>query len=96
VLTHLPGLFYLAALSAIINSTPSSTSRILQVVLYNAIWFAMPLTALLLATRRSDELQHFLRWITEWIWHHQREIVVTVFSFLGVYLIVRGVMDLRP
>ena len=56
----------------------------------------MPLTALVLATRRSDELQHFLRWITEWIWHHQREIVVTVFSFLGVYLIVRGVMDLRP
>jgi hypothetical protein len=48
VLTHLPGLFYLAALSAIINSTPSSTSRILQVVLYNDL--AAPLTALLLAT----------------------------------------------
>jgi len=96
VLTHLPGLFYLAALSAIINSTSSNTSRIFQVVLYNAIWFAMPLTALVLATRRSKELQHFLRQITEWIWHHQREIMITVFGLIGVYLIVRGVMDLRP
>jgi hypothetical protein len=94
VLTHMPGLFYLAALSAIINSTSSSTSRIFQVVLYNAIWFSMPLTALVLATRRSDELQHFLRWITEWIWSHQREIMIAVFGLLGVYLIVRGIMDL--
>jgi Sap, sulfolipid-1-addressing protein len=96
VLTHLPGLFYLAALSAIINSTPSSTSRILQVVLYNAIWFAMPLTALVLASRRSEELQQFLRWITVWIWRHQREIMITVFGIIGVYLIVRGVVDLQP
>ena len=96
VLTHLPGFFYLAALSAIISSTSSNAGRTLQVVVYNAIWFAMPLTALVLASRRSDELQHFLRWITEWIWRHQREIMITVFGLIGVYLIVRGVMDLQP
>ena len=56
----------------------------------------MPLTALVLASRRSDELQHFLRWITEWIWRHQREIMITVFGLIGVYLIVRGVVDLQP
>lgn len=96
VLTHLPGFFYLAALSAIISSTSSNAGRIFQVVVYNAIWFAMPLTALVLASRRSDELQHFLRWITEWIWRHQREIMITVFGLIGVYLIVRGVVDLQP
>ena len=60
-LTHLPAFFYLAALSAIISSTSSNAGRTFQVVVYNAIWFAMPLTALVLASRRSDELQHFLR-----------------------------------
>ena len=38
------------------------------------------MTALVLASRRSDELQHFLRWITEWIWRHQREIMITMFG----------------
>jgi hypothetical protein len=94
VLTHKPGLFYLAALSAITNSTSSNANRILQVVLYNAIWFAMPITALALARRRPAELQHFLRRTTEWVWHRQREIMITAFGILGVYLIARGVVGL--
>jgi hypothetical protein len=95
VLTHKPGLFYLAALSAIANSTSSNANRILQVVLYNAIWFAMPVVALALAERRPVELQDFLRRMTEWVWRRQREIMITAFGLLGVYLIVRGVVDLR-
>ena len=95
VLTHKPGLFYLAALSAITNSTSSNANRILQVVLYNAIWFAMPLAALAIAERRPVELQDFLRRTTEWVWCRQREIMITAFGTLGAYLIVRGVIELR-
>jgi threonine/homoserine/homoserine lactone efflux protein len=95
VLTHKPGLFYLAALSAITNSTSSNANRILQVVLYNAIWFAMPMAALALARRRPVELQDFLQRTTEWVWRHQREIMIMAFGILGVYLIVRGVVELR-
>ena len=95
VLTHKPGLFYLAALSAITNSTSSNANRVLQVVLYNAIWFAMPVAALALARRRPLELQDFLRRTIEWVWRRQREIMITAFGILGVYLIVRGVVELR-
>jgi hypothetical protein len=95
VLTHKPGLLYLAALSAITTSTSSNVNRILQVVLYNAIWFAMPMAALALARRRPVELQDSLRWTTEWVWHRQREIMITAFGILGAYLIVRGVVELR-
>jgi Sap, sulfolipid-1-addressing protein len=95
VLTHKPGLFYLAALSAITNSTSSNANRIFQVVLYNAIWFAMPVAALALARRRPVELQDLLRRTTEWVWRCQREIMITAFGLLGVYLIVRGVVELR-
>ena len=96
MLTHKPGLFYLAALNAITISTSSNTNRIVQVALYNAIWFAMPVAALALATRRPAELQDFLRRTTEWVWRRQREIMITAFGLLGVYLIVRGVVALRP
>ena len=95
VLTHLPAAFYLAALSAIISSTSSDANRIFQVLVYNAIWFAMPVVALVLATRRPVELGAFIRRVTEWIWRHSREIMIAVFGLLGVYLIVRGVVDLR-
>jgi Sap, sulfolipid-1-addressing protein len=95
ILTHLPGVFYLAALSAIISSTSSDANRIFQVIVYNAIWFAMPMTALGLATRRPVELQDLLLRVTKWIWRRQREIMITAFGLLGVYLIVRGVVDLR-
>jgi hypothetical protein len=95
VLTHKPGLFYLAALNAITISTSSTTNRIVQVALYNAIWFAMPVAALALATRRPAELQDFLRRTTEWVWRRQRDIMITAFGLLGVYLIVRGVVALR-
>jgi hypothetical protein len=95
VLTHKPGLFYLAALSAITNSTSSSANRVLQIVLYNAIWFAVPMTALTLARRRPGELEDFLRRATAWIWRRQRQIMIIAFGVLGGYLIVRGVVELR-
>src|SRR4051812_49032676 len=95
VLTHKPGLFYLAALSAITNSTSSNANRILQVAVYNAVWFAVPIAALALARRRPAELQDLLRRATAWVWGRQREIMITAFSILGVYLIVRGVLQLR-
>jgi hypothetical protein len=94
VLTHKPGLFYLAALSAITSSTSSKTDQVFQVALYNAIWFAMPVAALALATRRPAELRDFLRRATTWVWRRQREILMTVFGVLGMYLVVRGLMEL--
>ena len=83
VLTHLPGLLYLAALDAITKSTSSDANRIFQVVVYNAIWFALPGVALLLAARRPVEIQEFLRRLTEWTRRHEQEIMITTFGLLG-------------
>ena len=77
VLTHLPGLFYLAALNAI-----------------NAIWFALPAVALVLASHRPDEVQDVLRRLTDWIRSHERPILITAFGLLGGYLVVKGGMVL--
>ena len=76
VLTHLPGLFYIAALNAITNSTSSVAGQIFQVAVYNAFWFALPTAALVLATRRPVELQDFLRRLTGLVSRHEREILI--------------------
>jgi len=96
VLTHLPGLFYIAALNAITNSTSSVVNQVFQVAVYNAFWFALPTAALVLATRRPAQLQDFLQRLTVRVLRRKREILMATFALLGVYLIVRGVVELLP
>ena len=94
ILTHLPGLFYLAALNAITNSTSNTLSLILQVAVYNAIWFAVPVAALLLAERRPAQLQDCLRRLTGWVRLHNRLILIITFGLLGTYLTIKGGAEL--
>ena len=96
VLTHLPGLFYITALNSITNSTSSVVNQIVQVAVYNAFWFALPATALVLATRRPVELKDFLRRLTGWVARREREILIAASALLGTYLIVKGVVELLP
>jgi MFS family permease len=96
VLTHLPGLFYIAALNAITNSTSSAASQIFQVGVYNAFWFALPAAALVLVTRRPIELKDFLRRLTGVVFRHEREILIAAAGLLGTYLVVKGVVELLP
>ena len=49
VLTHLPGLIYLAALNAIVGDARGPLNGIVQVSIYNAIWFSMPIAVLVLS-----------------------------------------------
>jgi hypothetical protein len=96
VLTHLPGLFYITALNAITNSSSRIVNQIVQVAVYNAFWFALPTAALVLATRRPVELKDFLRRVTGWVARREREILIAACGSLGVYLIMRGVVELLP
>ena len=61
-----------------------------------ALWLALPDTALVLATRRPAELQDFLRRLTFRVLRRKREILATAFALLGIYLIVKGVAELLP
>jgi hypothetical protein len=52
--THLPGLFYLVALNSIAGDDPPLDGAVLQVLLYNAIWFSVPVAAFVLADRHPS------------------------------------------
>lgn len=95
VLTHLPGLVYLAALNAIAGSTGGHPADgVLQVAVYVAIWFSLPLVALVLYARRPGLPRELLELLSGWSRRHRRVITVLFLGVLGGYLTVSGVADL--
>lgn len=95
VLTHLPGIIYLAALNAIISSASGPLDGVLQVAVYNALWFSLAIVALVLSVYRPTVFRDALERGTAWVRRHQRTIVVVFCAGLGVYLIWKGVAVLR-
>jgi hypothetical protein len=94
VLTHLPGLVYLAALNAIAAGAGGTASRVLQVVVYNGIWFSLAIVALVLSVYRPTVSREVLERVISWIREHQRVITIGFFGALGGYLVVVGVLGL--
>jgi hypothetical protein len=94
VLTHLPGVFYLAALGAITGSGAAGTEALVQVVVYNLVWFAPAIVALgicLVGTVPSgDRLVGALAWGRA----HEEPILTICFAGVGVWLIAKGVAGL--
>jgi len=90
--THIPGLLYLIALDLIVASQPGLTGGLVEVLLYNAIWFALPLGALIVciidppASRRAIEAVH------AGASAHMRAIVLTVSFGLGAALLLSGAL----
>jgi Sap, sulfolipid-1-addressing protein len=92
VLTHLPGLVYLAALNAIAAGGGGAASGVLQVVVYNGIWFSLAIVALVLSVYRPTVSREFLEQLISWTREHQRVITVGFFGALGGYLVGVGVL----
>ena len=94
VLTHLPGVIYLAALNSITGSTTGIVDGLFQVAVYNVIWFSLPIFALLMAQRKPDVTRDLLDRLTRWMMLYRRGIVVVFLVALGGYLVVTGIVDL--
>lgn len=94
ILTHLPGVFYLAALAAIVAGRPGPVAGLLQVGLYNLLWFAVPLAALASWTWHPETTRGTAKRLTAWVQEHKKAIVVAVFGAVGVYLVTTGVYQL--
>lgn len=91
-LTHIPGVFYLIALNVIVAHNPLLPSGLFAVVVYNAIWFALPLAALVLCIVNPDAAQRTVVAVQLWAKSHsQRIIVITAFA-VGALLLARGIL----
>jgi len=90
VVTHLPGLVYLAALNAIVNAATTRLDAVAQVVAYNAIWYSVAIAALVVSVSHPAASTDMLNKTDKLIRRHGRSIVIVVFGVLGVYLLGKG------
>jgi hypothetical protein len=92
--THLPGLFYLVALNVIVAHNPRVAGGTAAVLIYNAIWFALPLLALALCIVRPEAARSAIGAVEEWAARHARTILLVASFVAGPALIVRGALSL--
>ncbi|MDN5933148.1 MAG: GAP family protein [Pseudonocardia sp.] len=90
VLTHLPGVFYLAALSAIVTTSGSAGEEV-QVVVYNLVWFAPAIAALALCLLGAAPSAARLDGIVARGRRFETQILVVGFGALGVWLVAKGI-----
>jgi hypothetical protein len=94
VATHIPGLVYLVALNTIAAEEPGPASAAVQVAIYNALWFAIPLAALALAILRPGRAPDYLDRSMDWARRHEQGLVFATFALLGAYLTIKGAVQL--
>jgi hypothetical protein len=94
VLTHLPGVFYLAALGAIIGAGAAATGEVVQVIVYNLVWFAPAIVALGVSLFGTIPSGDRLAGAVAWGRAHEDMILTVCFAGVGVWLIVKGVTGL--
>ncbi len=93
-LTHLPGLFYLVALNSIAAGSPRLTEATVAVLVYNAIWFSVPIAAFAVAGKHAAGAHARIAEINAWARAREQVIVVAVFGCVGAYLVVKGIVEL--
>ena len=90
--THVPGLFYLVALNVITTHHPGAFDAMLEIGLYNLIWFALPLVALVLCMIRPSTAHDLVEDVTRFATSHTREILLVVSAGAGAALLIRGIL----
>ncbi len=93
-LTHVPGLFYLVALNVIVTHRVGVLVGLGEVLIYNAIWFAIPIGALALCVFAPELARDRVGSINRWARRHAHTILVSASTTMGALLLLRGLLGL--
>jgi hypothetical protein len=91
-LTHIPGIFYLVALNVIVAADPRLPSGLFALGIYNGIWFAVPIAALVVCIVDPARAQRIVLGIQEGAKRHARRITLALTFGVGIALLIRGVL----
>jgi hypothetical protein len=94
VATHLPGLFYLVALNAIVSHSDTFAIAVGEVLLFNAIWFSAAIASVLVFLVRPGAARRALGRMSAWAQRNARATTVGVFVVVGLYLTLDGLLGL--
>ncbi len=92
--THIPGLFYLVALNVISAHDPRRLAGVVEIVIYNLIWFALPIAALAVCIVRPASARELVGAIQRWSKDHSRLLIAVVCGGVGLALTIRGIVAL--
>jgi cytochrome bd-type quinol oxidase subunit 2 len=92
--THVPGIFYLVALNLIVAHNVATTDQIFALVVYNVIWLALPIAALVMCIVAPATARNAIASVERWTRDHAREILLVTSFVVGAVLVVRGVIGL--
>jgi hypothetical protein len=92
--THIPGIFYLIALNVIVAHDAALADKSIALVTYNAVWFALPLTALVVCIFRPASALALVAWVEHWARDNQRSILLAAAFGVGAALVIRGLLTL--
>jgi hypothetical protein len=92
--THIPGLFYLIALNVIAAHQPSVPGGLAEVLIYNVVWFALPLAALAICVVDPAAARRTVSELQAWALGHARQLLLAVSFAAGIGLVVRGIFTL--
>ena len=90
-LTHFPGIFYLIALNVIVAHNPRLPGGVFALAIYNGIWFAVPIAALVMCIVDPDAARNIVVAVQTTTKRHSRTIVLVTSFVVGVALLIRGV-----
>lgn len=92
--THIPGLFYLIALNVIASHQPSIPDGLVEVLIYNVVWFALPIGALAVCVIDPPAARQVVDGLRQWTLSHAHTLLLTVSLVAGVGLVVRGILTI--
>jgi hypothetical protein len=94
VATHLPGLFYLVALNAIVSHSDTFAIGVGEVLLFNAIWFSAAIASVVIFLIRPGAARTALGRTSAWAQRNARATTTGVFAVVGLYLTLNGLLGL--
>ena len=90
--THIPGLFYLIALNVIVAHNARVARGTLAVLNFNAVWFALPILALVICIINPAAARNAVGSVEQWARDHSRAILLWVSFVVGIALVLRGAL----
>jgi Sap, sulfolipid-1-addressing protein len=90
--THIPGIFYLVALNLIVAQDPSVSAGLIQILIYNVIWFALAITALAICIVEPTAARTAIEAVTGWTRRHARALLLVVSLAVGAVLLAHGLL----
>jgi hypothetical protein len=92
--THIPGLFYLIALNVIVAHQPSVPSGLVEVLIYNVIWFTLPIGAFAVCVIDPPAARRAVDAVRTWTLRHTRTLLLLVALAAGCGLVIRGLVTI--